>query len=218
MKLILGALVVAMTMTACSATPAPEPPRRSEPATTTSEPEYGTDEWWIHSAFDDFVEALNSKHDGAGFKCDLDAYAFAESMVQHAVNGTEAELAQLPVVHRLQVYEMRTSNAALGVFNESGALRLLLVASRDLLRPTGLTDLKIDGQRATATVALPGYAPVRISLVHPRDVWLIDLRALFDALSAAVELKGLTADQFVDQKLVERHGAARVAELRKPMK
>lgn len=218
MKLILGALAIAMTMTACGATPAPEPTRRSEPATAMSEPEYGTDDWWVRSAFKKFVEALNSKHDDAMLMCKPNAYTFAELLVHHAVNGTEAELAQLPVVYRLQVYEMRTTNAALGVFNESGALRLLLTASRELIRPAELADLKIDGEQATATVALPGYTPVQISFVHTDNAWLIDLMALFNALSAAVELKGLTADQYVGQQLVQRHGAARVAELRRPMK
>lgn len=185
---------------------------------TTPEPEYGTDEWWVYSDFRKFTTELNSKHPDTMLMCTPDSYTFAASLVEHAVNSTEAQLAQLPVVHRLQVYEMRTINSALGVFDESGALGLLLTVSRELVRPTDLKDLKIDGGRAVATVALPGYAPLQISFAHVPRAWLVDVRALFDSLSAAVELDGLTADQFVERELVRRHGAARAAELRKPMK
>lgn len=214
MKLTLGALVMAVAVAACSAAPAPEPAGRPE---TTAPLSAGEQE--IRSKFSRFVEALNSKNDDALFLCTLDAYAFAESMVQHAVSSTEAQLAELPVVHRLQVYEMRTSNSPLGVFSEADALRLLLVASRDLLKPTELSEVKVEEPRASALASLPGYAPVRIPFGHGVNgkSWVIDLEALFKALSDAVELNGLTADQYVDQKLAERYGA-RVAELRKPKK
>ena len=163
--------------------------------------------------------ALNNKNDDALFLCTLDAYAFAVTMVQHAVSSTEAQLAQLPVVHRLQVYEMRTTNRPLGVFGEGDALRVLTLASHDLLKPTELSDVKVEEPRASALATLPGYAPVRIPFGHGANgkTWVIDLEALFKALSDAVELNGLTADQYVDKKLAERYGA-RAAELRKPLK
>lgn len=217
MKPILGVLVVAVAMTACSATPAPEPARR--PETTAPPSAQSVDEQDIRSKFSRFVVALNDKDDDALFLCTLDAYAFAESMVQHAVSSTEDQLAQLPVVHRLQVYEMRTTNRPLGVFSESDALRLLTLASHDLLKPTELSDVKVEEPRASALATLPGYAPVRIPFGHGVNgkSWVIDLEALFKALSDAVELNGLTADQYVDKLLAERYGA-RAAELRKPLK
>lgn len=161
-----------------------------------------------------FVAALNSKNDDATGLCGLPGFTFAATLVQHAVSSTEVELAQLPVVHRLQVYEMRTSNSPLGVVGEAGALRLLLVSSHDLLRPAELTDARIEEPRASASVTLPGYAPVRIPFARGLSgAWIIDLAGLFDALSGALDLKGLTVDQLVDQKY-----GARAAELRKPLK
>jgi hypothetical protein len=214
MKLILGALAVVLAMTACGTTPAPEP----APRPTTTAPQ-SADEQDIRSKFSRFVEALNTKTHDALFLCTLDAWAFAESMVRHAVSSTEAQLAQLPVVHRLQVYEMRTSNSPLGVADQAGALRLLLVSSRDLLKPAELSDVKIEEPRASALVTMPGYSPLRVPFGHGVNgkTWVIDLEALFKTLSDAVELNGLTADQYVDKKLAERYGA-RAAELRKPLK
>ncbi|MFS8103049.1 hypothetical protein LFM09_38565 [Lentzea alba] len=217
MKLILGALVIAVAVTACSATPAPEAPRRTETSTTVPEPDYDSDEWWVWSDYRSFAKELSSKHEDAALKCTPDSYTFAASLLQHAVNSTEAQLAQLPVVHRLQVYEMRTTNSALGVFDEAGALRLLLASSRELVPPTDVKEIKISGEQATATAEVPGHAPVQVSFAHVPNAWLIDVKALFDALSATVELNGLTADQYVEKKLAERHGG-RAAELRKPMK
>lgn len=209
MKLIPGALVVVVAMTACT-TPAPEPTTSSAPTTTS----HFVDEQSLQGRYNRFVAALNSKNDDAMFLCGLPAFTFAQTLVQHAVSSTEAQLAQLPAVHRLQVYEMRTSNSPLGVVGDSGALRLLLVSSRDLLRPAELTDERIEEPRASASVTLPGYAPVRVPFARGTSgAWIIDLAALFDALSGALDLKGLTVDQFVDQKY-----GARAAELRKPLK
>ncbi|MGW6936702.1 hypothetical protein ACWGE0_42085 [Lentzea sp. NPDC054927] len=218
MRLTLGALVIAVTLAACGTTPVPEPEPEPSRRPETTAPRSALEQD-IQTRFTRFVEALNSKNDDAMFLCTLDAYAFAESMVKHAVSSTEAQLAQLPVVHRLQVYEMRTSNSPQGVFDEAGALRLLLVASRDLLKPAELSEVKVEEPRASALASLPGYAQVRIPFGHGVNgtSWVIDLEALFKALSDAVELNGRTADQFVDEKLAERYGA-RAAELRKPMK
>lgn len=198
-----------MALTACT-TPAPEPTPSSAPTTTSR----FVDEQSLQGRYNRFVTALNSKNDDATGMCGLAGFTFAATLVQHAVSSTEAQLAQLPVVHRLQVYEMRTTNSPLGVVGDAGALRLLLVSSRDLLRPAELTDARIEEPRASASVTLPGYAQVRIPFVRGlRGAWIIDLAALFDALSGALDLKGLTVDQFVDQKY-----GAQAAELRKPLK
>ena len=226
MRWLLGALVVVLA--ACTATPAPEPApeptRRSEPAPSTTAGRPSTDEDFIRAVFRGFAERVNSGDgEDAMFTCTMASYGFAEPLRQHALRGTEAQLAPLPTLQRLLVYSLRqVQPPTMWVEGEAGALEAVLTVSQGFVAPAELTGLEITGDRATATAAQPGTDPVRVPFaVDVTGNWTVDFPALVETLSGALDQlaarKGLTSAQLVDQVLVNRFGAVRAAELRKPL-
>jgi hypothetical protein len=85
-----------------------------------------------------------------------------------------------------------------------------------------LGKVEVSGDTASAEVLLGGEtAPFRHSFVREEGTWKLDPRAMFDlsdtALADIAAKRNLTADQLFEQTMVAKYGAAKVAELHKPV-
>lgn len=187
-----------------------------------------TDESRVHVTFDTYMKA------GAAKDGDTAVTVMASSMFdiydqarKLALTGTEQEVAAVPLSRRAFVYALR---------RDVDAPTLRTASPRDLARigvENGLVNeqsaanvklgtVTVSGDTASAEVlAGGGVAPYRFSFVREEGSWKLDPRPMFDLSDAALAdiaaKRNLTADQLFEQTMVAKYGAAKVAELHKPV-
>ncbi|MFI6096354.1 hypothetical protein ACIA8G_12405 [Lentzea sp. NPDC051213] len=144
-----------------------------------------------------------------------------------ALTATEQELADVPVSRRVIAYAMRGDLDAATLRSASPKDLVTAAFNKGLVNAqnTGGIELgavAVDGDVASAEVLVKGEkAPYKFRFLREDGRWKLDLEpvlALTDtALAAVAKQKNVTVEQLVEQALVTKYGAAKAAEVRKPI-
>ncbi|GLY51071.1 hypothetical protein Lesp01_47270 [Lentzea sp. NBRC 102530] len=221
----------------------PPPPLTTTATTTTWKPNQAEQ---VQGVFADFVKALHEKNGDAAAALAADvSIARWETYRVHALKSTEADLAGLPVIERAIVYGLRAS-AGPSLRNGTGRTVLVTAVQQGLVtlnlttrlvNADGTTTVKeatpvlvnlvlgadeVTGELASNDPAAPAFPkPIKFTFLREGENWKIDLAGVngmalyvFEELAAR---RGVTADQLLIEALTAQYGAARVAELRKPL-
>lgn len=144
-----------------------------------------------------------------------------------ALAGTEQEVATLVPTARLLAYMMRgeidppTLRGASPDDLVSSVIDLGLISS-DTISDITLDHLTIhDGKALGKVLVVRAQTTVFLSFVREDGSWKFHLPSLFDVtdstLGAVAKQRNLTPDQLIEQTLVTKYGAAKTAELHKPI-
>lgn len=218
----------------------------TRPLTTTSALANPNQAEQIQAVFSDFMKAVVDKNgDAATAFLTNDAIARWETYRVHALKSTEADLAGLPVAERAIVYGLRATvgdslRTATGRTVVASAVQQGLIffelSSRkvnadgtttvDKATPV-LRNIVVDGDTATAEmasddpVARSFPTPIRFTFLREGEGWKIDPIGVADmitlSLDALAAYNGVTAEQALINGYTNQYGAARAAEILKPL-
>ncbi|MCX2954757.1 hypothetical protein [Lentzea sp. NEAU-D7] len=214
--------------------------------TTTSTPGKPDQAGQVQQVFSDFTKALGDKNgDAAAAVMTSAAIIRWETYRVHALKSTEADLAGLPVAERAIVYGLRAT-AGPSLRTATGRTVLItavqqglvtLNTSTKLVNADGTTTVKettpvlknlvlgadtATGELASNDPTVPAIPkPIKFTFLREGEDWKIDPVGVTDLAAFALEelaaRKGVTADQLLIEAFTGQYGAARVAEIRKPL-
>lgn len=210
-------IVVSLCLLAAACgTPAPAP------ATSST-----TDESLARAAFETYKKAGMAKDgDTAVTVLAGSVFEIYDDARKLALTGTEQEVAVVPLSRRGFVYALR---------RDVDAATLRTASPRDLAKigvENGLVNeqsatvtvgaVTVQGDTASAEVLVQGeVAPYRYAFVREEGAWKFDLRPMLDltdkTMADIAAQRNLTPDQLFEQTMVAKYGAAKVAELHKPV-
>lgn len=201
----------------------------------------------IRETFDAFVAASGAKDSAKALPLLATVtFADFYKLREHALTSTEPQLGALPPGRHLFVYALRgmVDLAVLRAGSATDVTRFLLdkglinvSTSSKTVSADGTTTVKattpvlenvtVDGDKATGEMSSNDKAaPVSgkkltLAFVREHGEWKIDITPILDFSTVVLEevaaKKGVSVDQVITESLVAQFGAARTAELRKPL-
>lgn len=220
-------------------------PASSTPAPSTTQTEDPSTE--IRGVFGEYLNALSAKDSERALAVTASkAVAQWEEYRKHALSSTEAQLAALPVGQRVTVYGLRAVVDPAALRSGDGRAVMAFAIKQGLItiststkqvsadgtttvnetRPQ-LTRLVLGGDSATGEIgsgdpsAPANTTPLKIAFQRENGEWKADPTSMTEYATAVLEQvaskKGVTADQVITEALTTQFGAARAAELRKPV-
>jgi hypothetical protein len=225
MKLLaLVVLCVPLLIAGCGS---PAPTAGSSP-TSSPAPSAVDETAAVHAAFDTYAKAALAK-DGAtaeGALADTIA-VYYDDVRKQALTGTEETVGALPPAQRMTVYILRAEIEPAVLRDSKPADLVRLSVDKGLVGEQGISNLSLGkvtatGDKAEAEILSGGkVAPFTMKFLREEGAWKLDLAPLMamadDALTAAAQQQGTTADAMIGTILETKYGAARVAELRQPL-
>ncbi|MGW6932724.1 hypothetical protein ACWGE0_21895 [Lentzea sp. NPDC054927] len=205
-------LLAAACGTPAPATPAPAP----------------TDESQVRAAFETYTKAGVAKDGDTAVPVMANSYlAMYDNARKLALTGTEQQVAAVPVSRRGFVYALRRDVDAATLRTASPQELAKISVENGLVNEQAAANVKIgavtvSGDTASAEVIAKGeVAPYRYSFVREEGAWKLDPKPMFDLADAAMAdiaaKKNTTPDQMFEQAMIAKYGAAKVAELHKPV-
>ncbi|WP_143028034.1 hypothetical protein [Lentzea albidocapillata] len=246
MKRLVPLVVLALAACSSTPPPVTSTSASSSPPPTTTSRKFDQSEE-IQIVFAVYVKALRTKDGEIALAVMAStAISRWEEYRLHALKSTEAQLAALPAGQRATVYGLRATvdPAVLRAGNGSTVLitavqqgLISLNTSTKLVYADGtstvtesnpvLTKLILGADTATAEIGSddpggpPSSKPLKFTFVREGERWKADPTSLADTATAALEevaaQKGTTVDQVLTQALTAQYGAARAAEIRRPL-
>lgn len=222
----MGALCVLLA--ACG-TSAPATQSSSTPTSTPTSTESPADvQADVHASFAEYKKAALAK-DGntvAGLLA-KPSLEFYDDLAKLALTGTEEQVKAQPVTQRVTVYMLRGEfdAAALKSATSTDVVRLAIekgLISESSTATIELGEVTFTGDKAEAEVSAKGQkAPFRFEFLREDGVWKFDFRSVIDlangAMTQLAKKQNMTEDQLVDQVLTVKYGAAKAAQLHKPL-
>jgi hypothetical protein len=181
----------------------------------------------VRTAFETYTKAVLER-DGttAASLIASPVHKFYDEARTLALTGIEDKVAGLPAGLRFTVYLMR-GEVDPSVLRDGSTQDLLKAAVDKGLVSEDISDvslggLTVSGSRATGEVKIKGkLAPFKFQFLREEGRWKIDIEPLLTlantAFTAAAKQQGVTVDELINQVLTAKYGAAKAAELRKPL-
>ncbi|MFD4675860.1 hypothetical protein ACFWNN_39475 [Lentzea sp. NPDC058450] len=246
MKRLVPLLVVTLAACSTTPPAVPSSSTTQAPAPTTTSPK-PDQTYAIHDVFFQFTNALSEKNGDAALAAVASkAVATWESYRVHALKSTESQLAALPIGERSVVYGLRAAVDPAVLRTRTGREVLVTAVQQGLVSMNTSTRVGYADGTTTVDESLPDLTrlilgadvstgemapgnpdapapspPLTVRFVREGEDWKVDLAVLTEWTTAGLEKlatqRGTTADQVLTDLFAARFGAARAAELRKPL-
>ncbi|USX55042.1 hypothetical protein [Lentzea sp. HUAS12] len=200
----------------------------SAPTTTTTTAPQVDDAQAVAETFETYAKAVQAK-DGAtavGVVTDKTVAEY-DNLRKLALTATEQELAALVPSARVLVYAMRGELEASTVRTATPEDLVKAAVERDLVSAGSIADVTLDKpavnkDTSMARVLLDGEQAGAIFVFAREDgKWKFDSPGVFDLadreLNGVRDQKNLSKEQLFEEVLVAKYGAAKAAEVRKPL-